>query len=293
MECHSENLEEVISFYIALYRIESQLKDGNVAAAPFGFILLLQFIPAKIMEFLANAKRRVQLKKINFFYGFRPIQYTSRIFGLWAFTIECDPSGMVRKFHLRPCDILWAIFTIALYLTATCIFIRNIMDSKILIVLHFGFYIIRVVGLVTAALTIVMNVIHRNELIGMLRQFADFDNDVSHCLNCLIERMNLDFFSGNFRQQMLKFNVYFNYKHERLRAWLILGIQAIALGTLLTASLLTIENRDLVESPGTYLLQEFYPYCLRLFVWIVILTTFIVFMRNLYDRFVALNCLLR
>lgn len=92
---------------------------------------------------------------------------------------------------------------------------------------------------------------------------------------------------------MLKFNVFFNYENERRRAWFILAVQAWALGILLTTSLLTIESREFLESPGNYLLREFYPYCLRLFVWIVILGTFIVFMRNLYDRFAALNCLLR
>lgn len=92
---------------------------------------------------------------------------------------------------------------------------------------------------------------------------------------------------------MLKFNVYFNYKNERQRACLVLIAQAIALGILLIASLLTIEHREFTESPGTYLLFEFGPYCLRLSVWTVFLATFIVFIRNLYDRFAALNHLLQ
>lgn len=135
------------------------------------------------MEFLANTKRRVQLKKINFFYGFRPIQYMSRIFGLWPFSIETDPSGIIQKFHMRPYDILWAILTLALYLTVTSIFVRNIMETRIIIVLHFGFFMIRIVGLSTAALTIVMNIINRHKLIGMLKQFANFDNAVSPSQN--------------------------------------------------------------------------------------------------------------
>lgn len=132
-----------------------------------------------VMEFLANAKRRVQLKKVNFFYGFRPIQHVSRIFGLWPFSIEINSNGTIKKVRLRPWDILWAILTICLYLSAASIFIIGIMHSNGVKILHVGFFLIRIIGTLTAALTIVMNIINRHRLIGMLKQFAHFDNDVS------------------------------------------------------------------------------------------------------------------
>lgn len=151
------------------------------------------------MEFLANAKRRAQLKKINFFYGFRPIQYLSRIFGLWPFSIDCDPNGMVQKVCLRPCDILRAILSMGLYLIGALIFIlRFRTDSEMFLILPFGFYMIRIVGLLTASLTIAMNIINRNKLMGILKQFASFDNEVSHGFeiyyqNLIDLRKNIDF----------------------------------------------------------------------------------------------------
>lgn len=134
-----------------------------------------------VMEFLANAKRRAQLRKINFFYGFRPIQYFSRIFGLWPFSIDCylNPNGMVQKSHLRPCDILWASLSMALYLAAAIIFMRKLARSDTIFILSFGFYMIRVVSLLTVAATIVMNIINRNKLIAIIKQFARFDMEVS------------------------------------------------------------------------------------------------------------------
>ena len=92
---------------------------------------------------------------------------------------------------------------------------------------------------------------------------------------------------------MLKFNVYFNYKNERRRAWLLLIMGVLVVGILLTTSILILDNVDLMASPIIYFVSELFPYFLRLSVWIVIDTTFIIFIRNLYDRFVALNSLLR
>lgn len=132
-----------------------------------------------VMEFLANATRRVQLKKVNFFYGFWPIQHVSRIFGLFPYSIEFNPSGTIKKVCLRPWDILWAILTCCLYLSAASIFINGIMYSKVALILHIGFYLIRIMGTLTAALTVVLNIINRHKFIGILKDFADFDNEVS------------------------------------------------------------------------------------------------------------------
>lgn len=92
---------------------------------------------------------------------------------------------------------------------------------------------------------------------------------------------------------MLNFNVFFNYNNERYRARLFLIIEFIIVGTLLMISIPTLDADEVIASPVKYILIEVYPYCLRLSVWIVILGTFIIFIRNLYDRFVALNYLLR
>lgn len=92
---------------------------------------------------------------------------------------------------------------------------------------------------------------------------------------------------------MLKFNVYFNYKNERRRGCVYLIIKTITIAAMLIISISTLDAEDLMAAPVAYVVCEICPYCLRLSVWIVILTTFIVFIRNLYDRFAALNCLLR
>lgn len=86
---------------------------------------------------------------------------------------------MIKKAYLRPRDILWATLTFGSYMTVTFIFFQKLMNSKVFYVLTVGFYMIRLVGLNTAALTIVMNIINRNKLTGMLKQFAEFDHNVS------------------------------------------------------------------------------------------------------------------
>lgn len=92
---------------------------------------------------------------------------------------------------------------------------------------------------------------------------------------------------------MRKFNIFFNYKTERQRSWIFLILPRILSFTLMMICLSIfggpLWKRSLIYS----FINEIYPYGLRNFIRITILTSFIIFLRNLQYRFLALNSLLR
>lgn len=89
---------------------------------------------------------------------------------------------------------------------------------------------------------------------------------------------------------MLKFGIYFNYEHEYRRAWIYLITPTLLALTIIVASIFTYEYNSLKSF--SYL-RWYYPYFVRSIVWISITISFETFLRSLYERFVALNSILR
>lgn len=89
---------------------------------------------------------------------------------------------------------------------------------------------------------------------------------------------------------MLEFNINFNYKTERRRTWTYFIVPKVIGLLLMTLSHLVLdEARPLMD----IFVYEVYPSGLRIFIWVIILTAYTIFLRNLNDRFGALNSLLR
>lgn len=121
-------------------------------------------------------------KSSNFIYGFRPIYYFSRVFGLMPFTIHYDTSGVPKELKIRFID--WIIFLI---LIIVCLTMTE--DSHLNMTVPVGqqFSIITVLvrrfihlsAIISSAVIIVLEMYNRHKSIRILTSFTTFDKNVS------------------------------------------------------------------------------------------------------------------
>lgn len=139
------------------------------------------------MEILTGA-RNLQLKKLNFRYGFQSNYQYSRAVGLWPFQITHNAMESNEKTRVRLVDILWFCASICLYLTATFYTFDNMQfarDSSAKSYFLFICYIFQIATLGFGAFAIVLDMFNRNKLANILEQFTAFDNEVEFIFGLL------------------------------------------------------------------------------------------------------------
>lgn len=80
-------------------------------------------------------------KDFNFAYGFRPIYYSSRIFGLMPFTFVYNSKGKIDGSKVELVDILWLIISITINLTMAFMILGStqyLYYVKSTSIVHFG-----------------------------------------------------------------------------------------------------------------------------------------------------------
>lgn len=116
----------------------------------------------------------------QFLHSFQPIYYFSRCIGLWPFTIIYKANGSIdgRVFLF---DSLWFLISICLYLAALYYTYQDIEN-----LLQKGFYLTRAIFQISqipiflfGAVGIVLDMLNRNRFIAILKNFSDFDTEVS------------------------------------------------------------------------------------------------------------------
>lgn len=125
---------------------------------------------------------KVPLKKIE--QSFRSVYYFSRIFGLWPFSIARNSNGSIRRARVRPADALWflisfCLYSVAIYYTYMDITTTRLENRKSFVFLLLNVY--QIVYLFFGSCVIVLDLLHRNKLIEILKKFDIFDNEV--CLS--------------------------------------------------------------------------------------------------------------
>lgn len=152
------------------------------------FLKSLSYFPVIIsvyskMEMGANANIALKpKKKINFEHAIRSIHYLSHFAGLWPFSIDHDSNGEIQNARIGVSNMLWSILVICLNLTLVLSTYKKLMargdtyDNSIQFVV---FNISKMSYLLIGISGIVLDVINRNRLADILRNFSAFDNEVS------------------------------------------------------------------------------------------------------------------
>lgn len=134
----------------------------------------------KVMRIAAHGIE-APVRRLNFAYGFRPIYYFSRVCGLMPFSITYDSNGEIQKARVRVFDGLWFVISMCLYLLALHISFQEtrkyyMMEPNFLIL---GDFIPRGMKLFFGCTKIALDMYNRAKLIGILKSFTEFDNEVS------------------------------------------------------------------------------------------------------------------
>lgn len=119
-------------------------------------------------------------KPLTFYHSIQPVYSISRIFGLLPFTVRYSSNGYMDKAKVRFFDIIWFIFMIIVNLSLTYqmriklqLMIEN--DTSILFA---SARMIILLNFVKVAVSSVLDMLNRNRLVKMLKDFLKFDKSV-------------------------------------------------------------------------------------------------------------------
>lgn len=243
---------------------------------------------------MCTAKMEATPRKFNFEYVFRPAYYYSRFAGLWTFSITHDSNGIIQSARLGFFDILWPIIVICLNLTLAFFANKSFVTKREKFpnstrfiaenIFHISCFLFVIIG-------IVLNIVHRNRLMNVLRKLNTFDNDVRHYLHIFLIEANSIFEFSRSQTQISKLGVHFNYKRGCRRSWLYFMTP-----TFIALVLHWIELQffaSFYENPLLTLADSFAYDFFHFVSWISLEMSFIVFLIALHERFTAMNSLLR
>lgn len=115
-------------------------------------------------------------------HGFQLVYYYSRCLGQWPFTIAYNANESIEKAHVNVFDWLWLFTAICLYVaSAFCVYNYNFnyatSDADDFYV-HFIITLSEVPSISLRAVGIVLNMLNRNRLVDILKNFVIFDRKV-------------------------------------------------------------------------------------------------------------------
>lgn len=139
------------------------------------------------MNFLGNASKTQP--KI-FEHSFKPVYYFSRCIGLWPFTITYNINGSIKEARVHLLNSLWFLISICLYLSALFFCYVDLMYSldsgRSYYFSDFLFLISQIPPLLFGSFAVVLNMVNRNRIVNILKNFMIFDTEVRLFLLCSI-----------------------------------------------------------------------------------------------------------
>lgn len=131
------------------------------------------------------AKKETASKEGNFAYNLSPIHLYSRLFGLVPFRMVRDSNGEIEA-RAGKIDILWFLISISLYLFLAYAYgkmiynLHDFNDTNQSYILSLGDTILIILGLIFAAVAVVMDMYNRKRIVDFLKHFIHFDKNVSN-----------------------------------------------------------------------------------------------------------------
>lgn len=124
----------------------------------------------------------VNLTDFNFAYGFRPIYYFSRVFGLMPYTLIYNPNGTIEGHKIKAIDMLWFIISIAINLIMTLMilestqYLHEIKSTSF--ILEGGDHLLLLLGAIFNFIIIGMDMGIRFKLMDIFKNINTFDEEV-------------------------------------------------------------------------------------------------------------------
>lgn len=222
---------------------------------------------------------------MDFWDGFKPIYYFSRVFGLMPFSIRRGPYGNIEEPKVNGMDGLWCLFTtIVVYLSGALISHRYKPDSYKTIYLSIlldDFHL--TMSLAFGALEIAMDMINRFKLFELWKCFIVFDKEVR-----IFQFYSISRLMYYFSRKVSAMEISFCYKSDHRRSWLCCttAIAIIIVFAILTYCFL-LPNTHLPQLRILFIMIV--QNCVLIFVPI----SYITLLRALHQRYAALNSHLR
>lgn len=121
-------------------------------------------------------------KDFNFAYGFRPIYYSSRAFGLMPFTLVYNSNGTIDGQKIKVVDIIWFIISISINLFVTFMISGstqyfNYVESASL-VLEGGDLLLLLLAAIFNTMMIGFGICIRFKFVDILKNIENFDDNV-------------------------------------------------------------------------------------------------------------------
>lgn len=113
-------------------------------------------------------------------YGFQMVYYYSRCLGLWPFTITYNSKQSIQGAHVNLFDWFWFSISICLYLaSAFCVYknATSFLNAEFFysnLILNIS----EVPSFLFGAIGIVLDMLNRNSLVNILKNFVIFDRRV-------------------------------------------------------------------------------------------------------------------
>lgn len=115
------------------------------------------------------------------YHSFRPIFYMSRLFGLAPFSVQTNLFDEVQRVKLTFFDLLWFCTAILMYLSLAVFGVLGPIrpsDFGSVYILVLGDQLLLVFGLVMCFVSVIMDMVNRNRIMGNIQRFEAFDKEV-------------------------------------------------------------------------------------------------------------------
>lgn len=122
----------------------------------------------------------VTKKTLTFYHSIQPVYIISRIFGLLPFTVLYNSNGYMHKAKVRLLDLIWFVFMIIVNFGLTYKMVTKVqrmIDGDTSILFASGRLII-LLNFVKVAVASILDMLNRNRLVKMLKDFLKFDKSV-------------------------------------------------------------------------------------------------------------------
>lgn len=128
-------------------------------------------------------------KDFNFAYGFRPIYYFSRVFGLMPFTLTYNSNGKIDGQKIKVIDILWFVISITMNLvmifmiSGSTQYLHHVKSTSL--ILEGGDHLLLLLSAIFDVILMGFDMCIRFKLMEILKNIDNFDDEVRVVLHVL------------------------------------------------------------------------------------------------------------
>lgn len=131
----------------------------------------------------SNKTNENALPQNNFSILFRPLYFVARIFGLLPFSIIYIETGDIQSSRVNKFDVLWFVLSFSAYSILLWFYQHKLLLSHVLLdklgILTVCHDMATILKIILQIISIILDMYNRTQIIDILKQFANFDNEVT------------------------------------------------------------------------------------------------------------------